>query len=172
MCIIIILPFVLFFVFFLMIRRPPRSKRTDTLFPYTTLFRSRRRNAGDGARAWRGDQPLSRCRRLSAGRRDSPAPALPHLLPRRRCAADDGTVRVMTPGLTLKTYEEGERNAMSDAMERSEEHTSELQSLMRISYAVFCLKKKNKQKLSTPIYIHSSNHQTRYTTTLQIHYDH
>src|SRR3546814_6888971 len=78
-----------------MIRRPPRSTRTDTLFPYTTLFRSPRCAAGCGARR---RPPRSRCRVRYGGA-------------------------------------------------RSEEHTSELQSLMRISYAVFCLKKK---KLPTP----------------------
>src|SRR3546814_19110950 len=83
--------FVAFF-FFLMIRRPPRSTRTDTLFPYTTLFRS------DG------------------GARDR----LRHALCR-----------------VAGEIPEGRQPA-----QRSEEHTSELQSLMRISYAVFCLKKK------------------------------
>src|SRR3546814_13988048 len=77
----------LFAFFFLMIRRPPRSTRTDTLFPYTTLFRS---------------------------------PA----------AAGEGLSRLCAMG------------GLSGPR-RSEEHTSELQSLMRISYAVFCLKKKN-----------------------------
>src|SRR3546814_12225682 len=86
--------------FFLMIRLPPRSTRTDTLFPYTTLFRSRR-----GGGAGRDDR---------AGAR------------RLRAAAAGGI-----------------RRAPSNRR-RSEEHTSELQSLMRISYAVFCLKKKNK----------------------------
>src|SRR3546814_18273031 len=84
------------FVFFLMIRRPPRSTRTDTLFPYTTLFRSPR-----GAAERRSAQQL-------------PAAA-------QRAAAQ----------------------LQALAAERSEEHTSELQSLMRISYAVFCLTKKN-----------------------------
>src|SRR3546814_6876107 len=79
-----------------MIRRPPRSTRTDTLFPYTTLFRSGRLATQGGRRA--------ACR----------------------------TVRPVTCG--------GARASGS----RSEEHTSELQSLMRISYAVFCLKKKKK----------------------------
>src|SRR3546814_3074326 len=83
-----------FCFFFLMIRRPPRSTRTDTLFPYTTLFRSRHHAAGD----------------LGDGGAD---------------------------GLG----DEGHR--------RSEEHTSELQSLMRISYAVFCLKKKKKIRKTT-----------------------
>src|SRR3546814_7620883 len=103
--------------FFLMIRRPPRSTRTDTLFPYTTLFRSprlcrRRTSYGDDAirlekwRRWRRD-PL-----------DSGAEQ-----PRPHAHCRDG---------------EG----------RSEEHTSELQSLMRISYAVFCLKKKKQNKNS------------------------
>src|SRR3546814_4318006 len=87
--------------FFLMIRRPPRSTRTDTLFPYTTLFRSRRRRAPDSRPRRRG---------LVAGIR-------------RRQAGGDQDRRV--------------------AVGRSEEHTSELQSLMRISYAVFRLKKKN-----------------------------
>src|SRR3546814_12883757 len=80
--------------FFLMIRRPPRSTRTDTLFPYTTLFRSFPKNDGNG-----------------------------HHLVNESAAA----VRFLVVG--AKSH-------------RSEEHTSELQSLMRISYAVFCLKKK------------------------------
>src|SRR3546814_3417671 len=75
-----------FFVFFFMIRRPPRSTRTDTLFPYTTLFRSR-----TGRKRWKT------------------TPDTPYL----------------------------------SRWNRSEEHTYELQSLMRTSYAVFCLKKKN-----------------------------
>src|SRR3546814_4727491 len=92
--------------FFLMIRRPPRSTRTDTLFPYTTLFRSEASNC-----------PISK--------------------------------RI---GVTVHNY----------TFHRSEEHTSELQSLMRISYAVFCLNKKNKtnrrelQKLE----VNPSDHQT------------
>src|SRR3546814_7361155 len=84
-----------------MIRRPPRSTRTDTLFPYTTLFRS-----GAGRRRAGGPH---HCRRPRPARGGGRAPAAPRR-PRRR----------------------------------SEEHTSELQSLMRISYAVFCLKKKKK----------------------------
>src|SRR3546814_7343204 len=90
-----------------MIRRPPRSTRTDTLFPYTTLFRSR----GDGAGA--GRQVGRSGRGRGAGVR----------------AQGGGGPR---PG--------GRRGR------RSEEHTSELQSLMRISYAVFCLKKKKTYK--------------------------
>src|SRR3546814_5245243 len=89
-----------------MIRRPPRSTRTDTLFPYTTLFRSREipRPRQDAADAGAGRHSRS---------------------PRRgghRCRA-----------------------GMERQLLRSEEHTSELQSLMRISYAVFCLKKKKKK---------------------------
>src|SRR3546814_5142036 len=97
-------------VFFLMIRRPPRSTRTDTLFPYTTLFRS------------------PACRRRS-GRR-SPAPARSSGNRRRR--------RPRSPAGRAGAARRPRRRA------RSEEHTSELQSLMRISYAVFCLKKKKK----------------------------
>src|SRR3546814_4554821 len=96
-----------------MIRRPPRSTRTDTLFPYTTLFRSRR--AAD---------PLVGAR---VQNRDGGVPTLPAADPDLRHAdlRDAGSVR---------------RVRRQD--QRSEEHTSELQSLMRISYAVFCLKKK------------------------------
>src|SRR3546814_3337666 len=97
-----------------MIRRPPRSTRTDTLFPYTTLFRSRRGRAGQGrGRRHAGDR---RCR--GQGEQD----------------AED---HHRTVGLSL-LCREGPQGEI-----RSEEHTSELQSLMRISYAVFCLKKKN-----------------------------
>src|SRR3546814_7801636 len=103
-------------------RRPPRSTRTDTLFPYTTLFRSRRRRlGGEGASAPR---PLLRGV-LGAGAADHRRSARRHLPLGRR--AVDG------------------RGAKGG--KRSEEHTSELQSLMRISYAVFCLKKK---KNNTP----------------------
>src|SRR3546814_4352546 len=97
-----------------MIRRPPRSTRTDTLFPYTTLFRSTRAAA-----------PLER------------ATALEDVI---------GTPcdYAMLPDRPLPAAE----IAPDDAAGRSEEHTSELQSLMRISYAVFCLKKKNKAEQS------------------------
>src|SRR3546814_10810375 len=99
--------------FFLMIRRPPRSTRTDTLFPYTTLFRSLLAAPEDGA------------------------PAEQRLLPARRLPP--------LPGLGVDLH--GQPHTRVVALERSEEHTSELQSLMRTSYAVFCLKKK---KNSTP----------------------
>src|SRR3546814_4788379 len=92
-----------------MIRRPPRSTRTDTLFPYTTLFRS--------------------CFAWSAGRWHGPGRDNRH-------RAWLGTVQ--------NPCRHGLR--ADKGSERSEEHTSELQSLMRISYAVFCLKKKKKQK--------------------------
>src|SRR3546814_2123803 len=87
-----------------MIRRPPRSTRTDTLFPYTTLFRSPR--IPGTPPPWNG----------------------PSRLPRRLIIS------------------------------RSEEHTSELQSLMRISYAVFCLKKKKKNKMKTQYKTYSHYH--------------
>src|SRR3546814_9903159 len=108
-----------------MIRRPPRSTRTDTLFPYTTLFRSGTGNETcDGSR----DQNFA-------------LPALPHLtahLVDQGNGANDVEIHHLS-GLVEILIEE----AMTQAS-RSEEHTSELQSLMRISYAVFCLKKKNK----------------------------
>src|SRR3546814_8452083 len=91
-----------------MIRRPPRSTRTDTLFPYTTLFRSQHRRAGAQRLAGRTAYPAGDADHPGAGR----------------------------------------------GFARSEEHTSELQSLMRISYAVFCLKKKK-----------TTTHTEHYTTT-------
>src|SRR3546814_4260270 len=101
--------------FFLMIRLPPRSTRTDTLFPYTTLFRSR----GNRASA-----PLSRHRANALSR---PAPGrggdARRAQKRLRAGADPAT-----------------DHRKCDQI-RSEEHTSELQSLMRQSYAVFCLNK-------------------------------
>src|SRR3546814_2382772 len=100
-----------------MIRRPPRSTRTDTLFPYTTLFRSSRVSALRAG--WRGCILTPRSRPLTS--------RSPH----------------EHSGRTLLRY--GESGRRDWRRERSEEHTSELQSLMRISYAVFCLKKKNTQ---------------------------
>src|SRR3546814_3427334 len=95
-----------------MIRRPPRSTRTDTLFPYTTLFRSA--------------QEKGSCRR-----------------PPRPLASSEVEMP-LGPGATWM--------GVSTSLDtRSEEHTSELQSLMRISYAVFCLKKK---KILTPTLDH------------------
>src|SRR3546814_10328018 len=98
-----------------MIRRPPRSTRTDTLFPYTTLFRSYESLA---VRSIAGYFLASRISAALAHRQWYPEKQ--KLLPKREAGP--------FPGLL-----------------RSEEHTSELQSLMRISYAVFCLKKKNTQ---------------------------
>src|SRR3546814_3949111 len=105
-----------------MIRRPPRSTRTDTLFPYTTLFRSLPRSRKAPGRG-------------SDGQRDSS---------KDRCLLQaEWTGRPTWPGreLTQMTDSTPIRAAIDQAP-RSEEHTSELQSLMRISYAVFCLKKK------------------------------
>src|SRR3546814_8072428 len=107
-----------------MIRRPPRSTRTDTLFPYTTLCRSRAAENGE----------------VLAEYVDQPAVD--------RAVADNDTV---TQVLLLLQAERGramgdravqlDEAALVEQQIRSEEHTSELQSLMRISYAVFCLKK-------------------------------
>src|SRR3546814_1793888 len=106
-----------------MIRRPPRSTRTDTLFPYTTLFRSQAEAPG-GAVFVRGDAVTH------------PQYHLKLLLNRM------GVAR----GEVMPWHRRG-ISAADPA--RSEEHTSELQSLMRISYAVFCLKKKNTQLTHT-----------------------
>src|SRR3546814_2327223 len=95
-------------IFLVMLRRPPRSTRTDTLFPYTTLFRSLERGSLDGELPQRGDDPAQ-----ASGEAEFQWIAVNP----QRCLAHQPA-------------------------DRSEEHTSELQSLMRISYAVFCLKKK------------------------------
>src|SRR3546814_8643348 len=94
-----------------MIRRPPRSTRTDTLFPYTTLFRS--------AGLVEPTQPTARNNGMACGSWSRPASLRQRDLIRRR-----------------------RHDRLLELGQRSEEHTSELQSLMRISYAVFCLKKK------------------------------
>src|SRR3546814_1896557 len=108
-----------------MIRRPPRSTRTDTLFPYTTLFRSR------AARAAGRAQPAHH-------RLQRPPGALERGEPRRVRRVRELRRGLQQPGvLELHAHH---------ADLRSEEHTSELQSLMRISYAVFCLKKKTRKK--------------------------
>src|SRR3546814_19000501 len=101
------------YVFFLMIRRPPRSTRTDTLFPYTTRFRSTVRQCIGGK---------------EPGKIDCPDSAVQEPI------ADLHGYRYDWIATAAGVY--------AAAATRSEEHTSELQSLMRISYAVFCLKKK------------------------------
>src|SRR3546814_1814058 len=111
------------FVFFLMLRRPPRSTRTAPLFPYTTLFRSARRRH-------RGDR-LSRAAH-GALLRDGAA--------HRGGARSRGAGGASAGGVAARARGAG------PGVSRSEEHTSELQSLMRISYAVFCLKKKKDEK--------------------------
>src|SRR3546814_10797920 len=116
-----------------MIRRPPRSTRTDTLFPYTTLFRSLRHplpllagQCGYAGRTGTADTEYCGARERRPGR----AGAL-------YADIDHHTVQGVV----------GQGHQYSP--QRSEEHTSELQSLMRISYAVFCLKKKNNTKSNT-----------------------
>src|SRR3546814_7161106 len=122
-----------------MIRRPPRSTRTDTLFPYTTLFRS----APPAAR-----RPDARARRR-AGR--DPAAAGPRRARDARCSRGArqqpaGPSGAFTDALARSAPARLAGDARSVHGDvRSEEHTSELQSLMRISYAVFCLKKKKEQ---------------------------
>src|SRR3546814_2023782 len=119
----------MFVFFFLMIRRPPRSTRTDTLFPYTTLFRSQHRGSGrlpgDGIEA-------AACSRIEVAHS------------------------------SVICFDHWRRDHVG-GHERSEEHTSELQSLMRISYAVFCLKKKNK-KLTSNTHIKTQTGKTPSST--------
>src|SRR3546814_4953130 len=121
-----------------MIRRPPRSTRTDTLFPYTTLFRS----AADRSRTAREGGGIAGSRHLparaGAGKRRDPPGRLARLDVAQRTAAGGGE-----SGAGADRTDADTRALRPDV--RSEEHTSELQSLMRISYAVFCLKKKPTQ---------------------------
>src|SRR3546814_9210692 len=111
--------------FFLIIRRPPRSTRTDTLFPYTTLFRSAR--AFPGGYLFVQPDVQVQCLELVGSR-----------------------VRASNKANELIDHALHVLHVFAHA--RSEEHTSELQSLMRISYAVFCLKKKTKIKTNTSTY--------------------
>src|SRR3546814_1574089 len=110
-----------------MIRRPPRSTRTDTLFPYTTLFRS--------------SDEQDRERRF--GRADMPRDDVAQRPGQRRAERQEGNPVQPLAGRPGDDQDAGESDADRG---RSEEHTSELQSLMRISYAVFCLKKKKNTK--------------------------
>src|SRR3546814_4512424 len=130
-----------------MIRRPPRSTRTDTLFPYTTLFRS---VAGAGLLALHRrflGRPLRLLLFPGAGLQvGRPLAGLPDLA-RHRPAAGVGRRPHLRRRAAIRARLErraaGLRRHLHPRLLRSEEHTSELQSLMRISYAVFCLKKKN-----------------------------
>src|SRR3546814_8696105 len=111
-----------------MIRLPPRSTRTDTLFPYTTLFRS-------GA----GHQSFVDL--IGRHRRDL---VVGMILPHRHPGVGDDQIGARD-GFACDAHDvDANAPGARRLDERSEEHTSELQSLMRISYAVFCLKKKNK----------------------------
>src|SRR3546814_3657364 len=115
-----------------MIRRPPRSTRTDTLFPYTTLFRS----TGEGG---------------ALIRTGSGAVMREHSDVQQRGTMREGP---SARGRSRKGHLQEDR---------SEEHTSELQSLMRISYAVFCLKKKNKLQKQSTNYFHLYTDSLTYT---------
>src|SRR3546814_4204055 len=110
-----------------MIRRQPRSTRTDTPFPYTTLFRS------------------------FAGKEPHPEKGIPRLHPRRPCLSATCLLSISMGNWTSHTWRGCRwlrvRPLRAVKLIRSEEHTSELQSLMRISYAVFCLKKKKKKNM-------------------------
>src|SRR3546814_3893939 len=107
-------------------RRPPRSTRTDTLFPYTTLFRSCSRTTSTTSP--RPPSPTSTS--------PSTSPASSGVQPRPTSSSDDAATAPRPDPVRVRTPHEP----------RSEEHTSELQSLMRISYAVFCLKKKRQTR--------------------------
>src|SRR3546814_6286546 len=118
-----------------MLRRPPRSTRTDPLFPYTTLFRSWGCPRGGGTR-YKSRKCGVRMKLRLSGR--------PLLAVTMSAAVLAGCVS----SVAIVPQPRAQQHQQPAAV-RSEEHTSELQSLMRISYAVFCLKKKNKQKNNT-----------------------
>src|SRR3546814_10258637 len=122
-----------------MIRRPPRSKRTDTLVPYTTLFRSLVGHPVHGVGDLLGGE-----RRVAALRRHEVAVRAVVALDRVLDQGLDAFGQTRTPdGLVAHFRRAGDTGGVAT---RSEEQPSELQSLMRISYAVFCLKKKKKSK--------------------------
>src|SRR3546814_5974423 len=118
-----------------MIRRPPRSTHTDTLFPYTTLFRS--------------------VHSTQYSTRSVPTSAPPCQKPQAKPPSTNSVSAIVNHGIedfsgsacSLSTMAAGA--SVSSLRCRSEEHTSELQSLMRISYAVFCLNKKNQSNIMT-----------------------
>src|SRR3546814_4014818 len=119
-----------------MIRRPPRSTRTDTLFPYTTLFRSPQ-GYGCGVRRGRHHRPPTQAHHYGDTDRPAPRGSEP-------------------PGCSLDPLShDGGQATRGEG--RSEEHTSELQSLMRISYAVFCLTKKTTQHNTQTINSYCTN---------------
>src|SRR3546814_1269165 len=137
-----------------MIRRPPRSTRTDTLFPYTTLCRSFFRHGGNAdvvRQELAAEHGIAVClrhveRRVAGWRRELKAAARATVRfetpPGHQLQIDFGETRVWIGDERLRVH-------LFVATLRSEEHTSELQSLMRISYAVFCLKKKKQTQNET-----------------------
>src|SRR3546814_4097918 len=128
-----------------MIRRPPRSTRTDTLFPYTTLFRSIADEltefavAGDGTAWW---IPGGEWNRYEYLYNKTPISSIAQAHTPLTVKLEDGT-HIAFHEAALVDYSSMWLRRI-EGTKRSEEHTSELQSLMRISYAVFCLKKKTK----------------------------
>src|SRR3546814_8336969 len=128
--------FIWMFFIFLMKRRPPISNRSYTLLPYTTLVRSRHRSGA--ARSRRAGLAAIRFRS-----RVDPVRSAAYRARRHRGGLQSA---VDEAGARLR------RGAIAVRLDRSEEHTSELQYLMRISYAVFCLKKKKKIKLHRNLY--------------------
>src|SRR3546814_1574412 len=123
-----------------MIRRPPRSTRTDTLFPYTTLFRSRFNIEGRMAGCGEG----------------------------LATTVFDPLVLALEPDAAMAFQQFHRFRRGGTEIERSEEHTSELQSLMRISYAVFCLNKKKKNTHGTIPHTSNNRRSTRLEKKIQL----
>src|SRR3546814_9682095 len=138
-----------------MLRRPPRSTRTDTLFPYTTLFRSKTDRVDRIAR--RNGAAVELVADEAVGQRHAPQPQAQREHPDRpggQPAFPEQPFRLRLVGDLAHRRAALQKIGRETGKRRSEEHTSELQSLMRISYAVFCLNKKK----------HQHKH-TQYTTT-------
>src|SRR3546814_5441640 len=139
-----------------MTRRQPRSTRTDTLFPYTTLFRSEHVKKGEPVLRIDPGQAASQLPELDAQIEQAQATAAKTLAELRVAALEaesalvDAQAELETARLDAALPPELVSGLDYDRYQgRSEEHTSELQSLMRISYAVFCLKKKHRHKQNT-----------------------
>src|SRR3546814_9172199 len=144
----------IFTFFFYMIPRPPRSTRTDTLFPYTTLFRSHYTNTQRSRIGNEGS--IHRSHKIVIASPFEWRPALRGCIRKSAFSTSPPSLRSEWPAESVRAR-------------RSEEHTSELQSLMRISYAVFCLKNKKKNMINTNTIVYKTKHKKHQQRNRDIH---